>query len=95
MVAESRSSAPERISSIVPISQAEWANTPGESYDVEEGRMPNRENRPVETFRPYVDVNEAGQLMEPWVSVPSDIGVKPADTATAEPPDDPQGCFKD
>jgi hypothetical protein len=37
-------------------------------------------------------VNEAGQLVDPYVSDPTDRGEKSAATATAEFPDDPQGC---
>ena len=39
-------------------------------------------------------MNEAGQLIEPWVSDPKAMGLKPAARDTAEPPEDPHGCLK-
>ena len=73
------------------ISQVDLPNTPGASKVVEDGRIPARESRPVDGFIAYNAACEAGQLMDPWVSVPSARGANPAATATAGPPDEPQG----
>lgn len=56
--------------------------------------MPLRDNRPVEGLKPYTAVKEAGQLIDPCVSLPKATGEKPAATATAEPPDEPHRGFK-
>ena len=67
---------------------------PGASNVVEEGRIPLRDSKPVEGLRAYTAVNEAGQLIDPCVSLPKAKGEKPAATATADPPDEPHGCFE-
>lgn len=59
---------------------------------MEQGSTPNRETNPVEGLKPYIELNEAGQLIEPMVSVPIDTGLNPADTDTAEPLEEPHGC---
>lgn len=41
----------------------------------------------------YREALPAGQISEPSVSVPMDIGEKPAETATADPDEDPDGFY--
>lgn len=55
--------------------------------------MPLRDNNPVDGRKLYKEVNDAGQLKDPDVSVPRARGAKPEATATAEPLDEPHGCF--
>lgn len=91
---ESSGSTPWISVSRAAMSHADLAKMPGESNVVEDGRIPPRERRPVETLSPYKAVKEAGQLMEPCVSVPSEMGAKPAATAAAEPAEEPHGCWR-
>jgi len=72
--------------------QGALPNIPGVSKVEEAGRMPPRDSNPVEGRNEYNEVKEAGQLKEPWVSVPRARGAKPDVTATTEPLEDPQGC---
>ena len=93
-VTGSSRSTPSRSVRSAAISQADLARMPGESNVVDDGRIPLRERSPVETFSPYKAVNDAGQLIDPCVSVPIAKGANPAATAAAGPADDPQGCCK-
>lgn len=52
---------------------------------------PNRETRPYVGFIPTTPQNDAGCLTLPPVSLPKDTAHCPAETAAAEPPDDPPG----
>ena len=67
------------------MSHAGFARIPGEPK-VDDGRIPLRESRPVETLSPYNAVNNAGQLIDPWVSVPKAKGANPAATAATGQP---------
>lgn len=60
---------------------------------LEPGKMPLRDKYPVDGRMEYKEVNDAGQLRDPDVSVPRARGAKPAVTATADPLEEPQGCF--
>jgi len=55
------------------------------------GMMPTREIMPSEGLMPTMLLWEAGQTMEPSVSVPTASTAKSAATATAEPELEPQG----
>lgn len=60
--------------------------------NVEEMDMtPCDDDDPTETFKAYRAARLAGVLTEPFVSVPMPKGLKPADTPTATPVDDPPG----
>lgn len=93
-VVGSAGSLPTVSASKAAMSHADLARIPGESKVVDDGRIPFRESRPVETLSPYKAANDAGQLIDPWVSVPKANGANPAATAAAGPADDPQGCCK-
>src|SRR5260221_14474625 len=53
--------------------------------------MPSRLTRPKVAFRPTVPHAGAGMRIEPPVSEPSAATQRPAATAAAEPPLDPEG----
>src|SRR3989442_13438787 len=53
--------------------------------------MPYRETVPYVGRRPTLPHSADGCLIEPPVSEPSAHGVRPADTAAADPPPDPPG----
>src|ERR1700722_13231261 len=53
--------------------------------------MPQREQRPYVGFNPTMPVNAAGWRINPPVSVPVAPTQSPADTAAADPPEDPPG----
>jgi hypothetical protein len=55
------------------------------------GTMPERLTSPTVGFRPTMPLIEAGQTIEPSVSVPTAAAARPAATATPEPELDPQG----
>jgi hypothetical protein len=55
------------------------------------GMMPERLTNPTVGLIPTTPFTEAGQLMDPFVSVPIATAQKLADTAAAEPELDPQG----
>ena len=93
-VTGSSGSTPSMTLSRAAISHTDFAKMPGESNVVDDGNIPLRERRPVETFSPYKAVNDAGQLIEPCVSVASENGANPAATAATGPAEDPQGCCK-
>ena len=53
--------------------------------------IPARLIRPTVALIPTMPLTEEGQTIEPLVSVPMASGVRPAETATAEPELEPQG----
>ena len=53
-----------------------------------------RETRPTVGLKPTTPFTDAGQVMEPSVSVPMAAGARPMATATALPEDDPQAARK-
>ncbi|MNM95088.1 hypothetical protein D3C81_1075150 [compost metagenome] len=55
------------------------------------GTMPLRLSSPTVGLRPTTPLSDAGQMIEPEVSVPTVRGAKPAATATAEPELEPHG----
>ena len=55
------------------------------------GMMPLRLHNPTVGFNPATPFSEAGQMMEPLVSVPIATVHKFAETATPEPELDPEG----
>src|SRR5690349_6200131 len=64
---------------------------PAVSCVYEIGTMPSRLTSPTVGLRPTTPVNAAGEVMEPFVSVPIAISTRPAETADAEPELDPHG----
>jgi len=75
----------------IAISSTDFAKIPGVSKELEGERMPVRESNPILGRRPYTALKAAGQVTEPVVSDPKATGENPADTATAEPDEEPQG----
>lgn len=57
------------------------------------GMIPSREMRPLLGFNVKTLALDAGIMSEPHVSVPSDIGAKPAATEAALPEDEPPGPY--
>ena len=55
------------------------------------GMMPLRLTRPTVGLRPTIPFTDAGQVIEPSVSVPTAAAHKFAATATLEPDEEPQG----
>lgn len=60
---------------------------------LETGRIPARDKTPVDGFSANKDAKDAGQLIDPVVSVPRAIGTKPAATPTADPADEPHDLW--
>ena len=75
------------------MSRTDLVKSPGVSNDVVVGRIPVRESSPRLGRRPYKELKAAGQLTDPVVSVPKAMGVKPAETATPAPEEEPQGSW--
>ena len=55
------------------------------------GTTPVADKTPSEGLSPTIPLSAAGTRPEPAVSVPSENGISPAPTATAEPELDPPG----
>src|SRR6516164_4903245 len=72
-------------------SSTERAIGPGVSRLGLKGRIPKVLTRPIVVLRPVSPHQDAGNLTEPPVSVPTAQGAKPAATATPEPLLDPPG----
>src|ERR1700742_3814983 len=70
-------------------SSTDSENTEMQSSVRQAGTRPAVEISPRLGFRPTMLLSIAGTRPEPAVSVPSDNGTRPADTATAEPELDP------
>src|SRR5580700_2857730 len=68
-----------------------FAIGPAESKFFETGTIPACGTSPIVGFIVYKAALPAGHTKDPSVSVPIDIGAYPAETATAEPEDDPEG----
>src|SRR3954467_9024937 len=64
---------------------------PGVSWVWEMGMIPVRLIRPMVGLMPTIPQKEAGEMMEPSVSVPTATEQRPAATAAAEPELDPEG----
>ena len=62
------------------------------SIDRQAGTMPRAETLPIVGFSPTILPKAAGTRPDPAVSVPSANGTIPADTAQAEPDDEPPGA---
>ena len=57
------------------------------------GMMPERLKRPTVGFNPTMPFTEAGQVIDPSVSVPIATAHKLAETATPDPELEPQGLW--
>ena len=64
---------------------------PAVSWEWLIGTMWVRETRPTVGLNPTIPLTEAGQVMEPSVSVPMAAGVRPRATAAPLPDEEPQG----
>ena len=64
---------------------------PAVSWVAEMGMMPARLQRPTVGFTPTSPLHEAGNTMEPSVSVPMAAAQKLAEAAAPEPADEPLG----
>ena len=80
---------PERTSSKSAASATLRAIGPGESCASLIGITPTRETVPTVGFIPTQPLSEAGQTIDPSVSVPTASETKPAAIAEPEPEDDP------
>lgn len=67
---------------------------PAESKLCETGTIPACGTRLIVGLIVYSAALPAGHVKEPSVSVPSDIGAYPAETATAEPAEEPDGLWR-
>src|SRR3954466_15253883 len=79
------------LSSAMAASSTVRPKTPIWSSDDAKATSPYRLTRPYVGFTPTTPQKAAGCLTEPPVSDPRAIGVIPAATAAADPPDDPPG----
>jgi len=75
----------------MPVSATEVPKHPITSSDDAYAMSPNLETRPYVGFNPTTPQNDAGCLTLPPVSLPSDTIHCRAETAAADPPDDPPG----
>src|SRR6185436_2921477 len=66
---------------------------PAVSCECEIGMMPLRETRPTVGFRPTTPLVTAGEMIEPFVSLPIATGTRFAETATPEPELEPLGFW--
>ena len=80
---------PERTSSKRAASATLRASGPGESWASLIGITPTRDTDPTVGFIPTQPFKEAGQTIEPSVSVPTARETKPAEIAEPEPDEDP------
>ena len=64
---------------------------PAVSCECEIGTMWVRLTRPTVGLKPTIPLTEAGQVIEPSVSVPMASSASPVATATALPADEPHG----
>ena len=64
---------------------------PAVSWEWLIGTMWVRDTRPTVGLNPTTPLTEAGQVIDPSVSVPIVTGVRPSATAAPLPDDDPQG----
>ena len=64
---------------------------PAVSCEAEIGMMPSRLTSPTVGFTPTTPLTEAGETMEPFVSVPMATTHKLAETAVPEPELEPEG----
>ena len=86
-----RDSGVNRISVTRARSAVHFAIAPTASKWDEIGQMPFISTLPIVGFSANNAALPAGCINDPSVSVPSERGLKPAETPTAEPVDDPQG----
>lgn len=75
----------------MPASATDEPKHPMTSSDDAYATSPNLETRPYVGFKPTTPQNDAGCLTLPPVSLPNDTTHCLAETAAAEPPDDPPG----
>ena len=80
---------PERTSSKSAASATLRANGPGESCASLIGTTPTRETEPTVGLIPTQPFNEAGQTIEPSVSVPTASETNPPAIAEPEPDEEP------
>ena len=66
---------------------------PAVSWEYEIGIIPDLLTSPTVGFIPTIPLTDAGQLIDPLVSVPIDIFKTPEETATAEPELEPHGLL--
>src|SRR3989304_2763181 len=92
MDVESRSSLPDIAPSRIAASSTSFVSGPAWSSDDAKAIMPTLETRPYGGFTDTVPQHEAGCLIEPRVSVPSEAAHRDAATAAAEPPGLPPGA---
>src|SRR5205814_5733588 len=90
-VARSRGSGPAMAPSSAAASATVRVSGPAVSWVWEMGTMPARLTSPTVGLMPTTPLVDAGQTIEPSVSVPIATAPKLADTATADPELDPQG----
>ena len=74
------------------ISSANRAKGPRVSKVLDKGTAPVSAILWAEGLKPNMPFNAAGVRIEPPVSPPKAIGLRPLATATAEPEDDPPGA---
>ena len=89
VVAETKPGIPERTSSKSAASRTERAIGPGESCAALIGITPTRDTVPTVGFIPTQPFRDAGQTIEPSVSVPTANETKPAAIAEPDPDEDP------
>src|SRR5687768_10436391 len=88
---ESFGSKPAIASSRIAQSRTVRAIGPAWSSELAKATIPQREQRPYVGLIPQMPVKAAGWRIEPPVSVPVAPGAMPAETAAADPPDEPPG----
>jgi hypothetical protein len=90
-VAGSPGSAPAIAESRIAASATLRAMGPAVSCEAATGMMPARLTRPRVGLTPTTPLTDAGQTIEPSVSVPTAPAARSAATATPEPELEPQG----